>query len=257
MVGLESALAESDRVIYPSHARSAANLLHYIALRRHDIRKLQNQLAILGLSSLGRAESQVLSTLDSVLRILYRLTDGDHKPLPGRLGSPVRFSNGKAILEQHTAALLGPRPADRSVRIMVTMPGEAADDYLGIRDLLAAGMDCMRINCAHDDEDHWGRMIANLRRAKREVGRPCRVLMDIGGPRLRTGPIQSLEGVIKWRPQRDSFGRVTAQAACGYSRRTETPLFPAMRCSRPGGWLSCFRKATRWNWRTRVGPLAG
>ena len=245
MVGLESALAESGRVICPSHAGSAANLLHYIALRRHDIRKLQNQLAILGLSSLGRAESHVLSTLDSVLRILYRLTDGDHKPLPGRLGSPVRFSNGKAILEQHTAALLGPRPADRSVRIMVTMPGEAADDYLGIRDLLAAGMDCMRVNCAHDDEDHWGRMIANLRRAKREVGRPCRVLMDIGGPRLRTGPIQSLEGVIKWRPQRDSFGRVTAQARVWLTpvgQEAPPPLPGDAVLPVPGGWLSLLQE---------------
>src|SRR5512147_119708 len=130
MVGLESTLSEPGRDIHPSYAPSAANLLHYIALRRHDVRQLQEQLAALGLSSLGRAESHVLGALDSVLRILSRLTDSDHEPLPERPGSPIRFGEGKALLERHTEALLGPRPTDRSVRIMVTMPSEAADDYL-------------------------------------------------------------------------------------------------------------------------------
>jgi len=92
-----------------------------------------------------------------VLRILYRIADGDRKPPPGRAGSPVRVHGGKALLDRHTEALLGPKPPYRGVRIMVTMPGEAADDYLVVRDVLEAGMDCMRINCAHDDEERWGR----------------------------------------------------------------------------------------------------
>ena len=43
---------------------------------------------------------------------------------------------------------------------------------------LAAGMDCMRINCAHDGVAEWERMIENLRRARRELGKKCRVLME-------------------------------------------------------------------------------
>ncbi|MGZ8432432.1 MAG: hypothetical protein ACXWWW_10840 [Candidatus Deferrimicrobiaceae bacterium] len=140
MVGLEGTLSEPGRYIHPSYAPSAANLLHYIALRRHDVRQLQEQLAALGLSSLGRAESHVLGALDSVLRILSRLTDSDREPLPERTGSPIRFSDGKALLERHTEALLGPKPMQRSVRIMVTMPSEAVDDYLCVREILAAGM---------------------------------------------------------------------------------------------------------------------
>jgi len=57
-----------------------------------------------------------------------------------------------------------------------------------------------------------GKMIDNLRRAEREVGRPCRVLMDLCGPKLRTGPIRPAEGVVKWRPRRDDLGNVTAPA---------------------------------------------
>jgi len=46
---------------------------------------------------------------------------------------------------------------------MVTMPSEAADDYALIEALVEAGMDCMRINCAHDDAAAWQRMIDHLR----------------------------------------------------------------------------------------------
>jgi pyruvate kinase len=45
---------------------SALNLAHYLALRSHDLRPLQRRLMPLGLSSLGRAESRVLVSLDSV-----------------------------------------------------------------------------------------------------------------------------------------------------------------------------------------------
>jgi pyruvate kinase len=62
---------------------------------------------------------------------------------------------------------------------MVTMPSEAATNYGLVRDLLNAGMDVMRINCAHDDSLAWQGMIENLRRAKQETGRRCRVLMDL------------------------------------------------------------------------------
>jgi pyruvate kinase len=240
MAGLESALSERWRDIHPSQLSSAANLMHYVALRRHDVRQVQVQLAVLGLSSLGRAESHVLGALDAVLRILYRMADGDREPLPGRAGSPVRFTDGKALLERHTETLLGPKPPNRGVRIMVTVPAGAADDYLIVREILAAGMDCMRINCAHDDTERWGRMIENVRRAEREVGRPCRVLMDLCGPRLRTGPIQPAEGVIKWRPRRDDLGNVTAPARVWLTpagKEGVPPLPVDAVLPVPGAWL--------------------
>ena len=55
-----------------NHQKSARNLLHYLALRCHDLRPLQQRLAELGLSSLGRAESHVLVTVDAVLGLLHR-----------------------------------------------------------------------------------------------------------------------------------------------------------------------------------------
>src|SRR5579872_3242981 len=95
---------------------------------------------------------------------------------------------------------------------MVTVPTEAAVDYMLVHELVRRGMDCMRINCAHDDPGVWGRMIEHLRRASHALGRPCRVAMDLGGPKLRTGPLTPGAAVLKIRPERDIYGRVTAPA---------------------------------------------
>ncbi len=74
----------------------------------------------------------------------------------------------------------------RDVLIMVTLPSEAADDHRLVSDLVRSGMDVARINCAHDDAGVWTAMAEQVRRAASEVGRPCRVCMDICGPRART-----------------------------------------------------------------------
>jgi pyruvate kinase len=195
----------------PTFALSARNLVRYLALRRHDRRALQRSLAQLGLSSLGRAEEWVAATVELVARALRGLAAkpaavrGDELPQPD-------MDLGADLLERNTRALLGDPPAKREVRIMVTMPSEAADDYRLVHDLLAGGMDVMRINCAHDGEAGWKRMIGHLRRAEKALGRRCRVLMDLAGPKLRTGPVEPGPVVLRVRPQRDAFGAVTAPA---------------------------------------------
>ena len=71
------------------------------------------------------------------------------------------------------------------------MPVEAADDYLMVHQLLISGMNCMRINCAHDYPEIWSRMIETLRSAEQSTGLSCRILMDLGGPKLRLGPMET------------------------------------------------------------------
>ena len=209
MQEMAGACASLLDVLHQEHRQSSVNLLHYLALRRHDIRPLQEKLSALGLSSLGRTEAHVMASVNAVLRVLHKLA-GLSCPEPK--DPIVGFADGRALLDQHTDVLLGPKPGQRKVRIMVTMPSEAADNYLLVRELLAGGMDCMRINCAHDDPAAWERMIENLRRAKRELGKKCRILMDMAGPKLRTGPVDPIPQVLKWRPHRDRFGRVLEPA---------------------------------------------
>ncbi len=194
--------------VHINYQRSAQNLLHYLCLRRQDLRPLQHRLATLGLSSLGRAESHVLATIDAVLGVLHRLAQRSWQaPLPEE--PVIDFAEGQRLLAEHTQALLGEPPAKRGVRIMVTMPSEAAQDYTLVRDLLHQGMDCMRINCAHDNAETWLQMIHHLRRAEQALGRSCQISMDLAGPKLRTGPIEPGPAVVKIRPQRDRYGRVT------------------------------------------------
>ena len=240
MLGLEQRFAEPLRDVHPAFRHSARNLVHYLALRRHDVRALQERLATVGLSSLGRTESHVMAGIDAVLRVLHQMTGREWKePAPG---SPaIAFGAGNALLSAHTEELLGPRPPQRGVRIMVTMPSQAATDYEFVRLLLAHGMDCMRINCAHDDAGAWAGMVANVRRAKRELGRPCRVLMDIAGPKLRTGPIDPSSQILKWRPQRDRRGQIIAPARIWLSaaEKPQPPPGPADGCLHvPGSWLA-------------------
>lgn len=205
----ESGAAQSHiDAVHPDYRDSAENLLHYLALRRHELRPLQRRLAALGLSSLGRAESHVLASLDAVLGLLRRLKGKRQAPDQPRIG----FERGGELLETHTHALLGATPTTRTVRIMVTMPASAADDYPFVRRLVDEGMDCARINCAHDDAAVWERIVNHVRRAAEESGRPCEIAMDLGGPKLRTGPLEPGPQVLRVRPQRDVLGRVTACA---------------------------------------------
>jgi pyruvate kinase len=207
MLELESSV---DLNQFGSRKASAANLLHYVALRRQDIRSLQERLELIGISSLGRSEGHVLYNIDSVIRILQRLA---HEPVvlePDVEGvSPLE---GRRILRSNTEAVFGQSEPGRDVRMMATMPSEAATDYTLVRDMVAAGMDCMRINCAHDSEPAWLAMVENMRRAEREVGRRCRVMMDIAGPKMRTGKLEPGPQVLRIKPDRDAYGLVTRPA---------------------------------------------
>ena len=75
---------------------------------------------------------------------------GTNGSLPCPEEPAVEIGEGTELLEANADALLGPPPPGRKVRIMVTMASDAATDYELVRDLVRSGMDCMRINCAHD-----------------------------------------------------------------------------------------------------------
>lgn len=213
MLELEAAGFANLNTLHHTQTESARNLLHYLALRRHDRRHIQEKLSLQGLSSLGRAESHVKASVDAIAGLLRRLTNR-HDLEPTRVDDEASpgYAEGLALLESHTESLLGPKPAARDVRIMVTMPSEAADDYALVLGLLKNGMDCMRINCAYDDAKTWTMMIDNLHRAIAETGKSCRILMDLPGPKLRTGPMEPGPQVVKWRPRRDVFGSVRQPA---------------------------------------------
>ena len=204
----ESARRDEIEAVHPAHRRSAANLVHYLELRRHDVRDLQRRLGGLGLSSLGRAESHVLATVEAVLAVLARLLDCEIDAPAATIG----LEEGPQLLRVNADRLLGAEPPRRSTRMMVTLPGESARRPDLISDLVAHGMDLARINCAHDDEAFWLEMANQVRAAAAELGVSCLVAMDLGGPKLRTGPLQAGPRVVKVSPKRNALGQVVVAA---------------------------------------------
>lgn len=174
---------------HPNHRDSARNLAHYLALRRSDVRELQDELHYLGLSSLGRSESCVMSTLDNVIATLKCLA-GEEYSAEEMVTTTVNARTGPMYLSDHARTLMGSPNGARSARIMVTMSSEAATDPSHLLELVRSGMDIMRINTAHDNADAWRAMISNLRLAERETGRKCKVYIDLGGPKFRIGPME-------------------------------------------------------------------
>jgi pyruvate kinase len=210
--------------VEPRFHESARNLLHYLSVRQQDIRPLQRDLHSLGLSSLGVLEPHVLASLNAVIANLERLAskEGPEPPHP-----PVDLRTGPLLLRDHARLLLGPTRRLRSVRIMVTMPSEAATDEQLLVDLLRAGMDVMRINCAHDDPETWRRMVENLRRAERVVGRRCRIQADLAGPKLRTGAVAPVGHFLRIKPGRDVMGRVQSPATVWLTPSESAEAAPA------------------------------
>jgi pyruvate kinase len=208
-LALEEAHAPDVEAIEPRFRASARNLLHYLGVRQRDIRSLQQDLASLGLSSLGVIESHTLASLNAVIAILERLMGIEPAEPPP---PPVDMRTGPLLLRDHARTLLGPTRRMRSARIMVTMPGEAATNQQLLVELMRAGMDVMRINCAHDDAAAWRRMVANLRTAERIVGRRCRIQADLAGPKLRTGTIGPIGHFVRIKPECDRMGRLVRPA---------------------------------------------
>ncbi|MGA7845949.1 MAG: pyruvate kinase [Thermoplasmata archaeon] len=226
-----------DLTSYGPQTASARNLLDYLAFRRFDLRRDQARLVHWGLSSLGRSESHVLYNLDAVLGWLDRLSDSSTGSFPVSLGPDPE--EGQRILQRNASALLGPPRAGRTVRMMVTMPTGAATDYRLVRDLLESGMDCARINCAHERPDEWAQMISHIRRASRELSRRCRIEMDLPGPKIRTGPVRPGPCVLRLKPARDVLGQVKAPGSVWLvpPRERPAPWVDDTAVTVPKAWL--------------------
>jgi pyruvate kinase len=72
----------------------------------------------------------------------------------------------------------------RRTKIVATL-GPATDPPGVLDRLVAAGMDCARLNCSHGDADQLRARAAAVRAAAERCGRPLGLLFDLQGPKLR------------------------------------------------------------------------
>jgi len=243
LVAMEEREADTLASIAPPYRESARNLLHFIAFHQSNHPGLVTALRERGLSSLEGCDGHLAASLGAVITALERLEGESAKGDPRPEGPSHRRS--LELRKRHSQALFGPSAQLGSRVIMVTLPAEAAAHPALIAELVEAGMDIARINCAHDTPAVWRRCIENVRLANRATGRSCRIAMDLAGPKLRTGWLPLVPGVVDGRPRRDRFGRllqparllaVPADAAAGSMAGSEALIDETLLPVAPEGW---------------------
>lgn len=191
--------------VHKDYRESALNLMHYLAFRSFDNSSLQQGLRYMGLPDLANIEAHVMCSLTTIRTIIEHLLNMEDV-LPKE--KCISIKKSEKLLRKNTKRLFGNKPTNRVTRIKVTLPSEAAGSHQFIKKLMQKGMNSVRINCAHGDEQEWGRMIENVEKASKSAKRKCMIMMDLGGPKLRTGPMQPGPQVIRIKPQRDSSGKL-------------------------------------------------
>ena len=164
--------------LHPAQKISAGNLIRYLALRKEDMRPLQDALHIAGLSSLTNSESHILRQLQAILeRVGKQMTDDL---------SDCDYYKGHELIQQRSLQLFGSKKDEAVPYIMVTFDSAFINNFPLVKKLLEAGMNIARINCAHDSEEIWEHMIALIRGASETTGIPCKIFMDLAGSKIRT-----------------------------------------------------------------------
>lgn len=82
----------------------------------------------------------------------------------------------------------------RRTKIVCTI-GPASREVDVLRKLLYAGMNVARLNMSHGDHEYHAGTIMNLRQAARETGRNLGIMVDLQGPKIRTGELHDHQPV--------------------------------------------------------------
>lgn len=193
--------------IDPRYRLSARNLLRYAALRQKDLRRLQIELGNFGLT-LSQCERHVLRNLREVIARIQpaNVTDTSESDT-----ETISWKEAKHLLHQHSREVFGTPPSQTPASvphqaIMVTaslpMTAELCED------IIQAGATVLRINTAHDDPQKWEDVCRLWRAAASRQGISTRILVDIAGPKLRTGRVRMPEPFLKFKPVRSYDGTV-------------------------------------------------
>jgi pyruvate kinase len=115
-------------------------------------------------------------------------------------------------------------------KIVATL-GPACDTTEMIRRLINEGVDVFRLNFSHGDHATHARNIRRIRSVADKIQRPVAVLMDLQGPKIRTGPLADGEPVTLFQGQ--PF-MLTTRSISGDARGVSTTYADLPRDVRPG-----------------------
>src|SRR5262245_6532898 len=83
----------------------------------------------------------------------------------------------------------------RHTKIIATV-GPASDSDAMLDALIAAGADIIRLNFSHGTHETHAATYAKVREAAKRASREVAVLQDLGGPKIRTGPVEGGQQVM-------------------------------------------------------------
>lgn len=217
---------------------SLRNLAQYVALQSSLSGRIEDALADHGLASLDTAAPHVLATLDN---LLARLAPTASTGVAAGTLPPVGIEEAHLLATAAADALFGaPRPGG-SIRVMVTAPVGAPDEEATVEALLLEGIEVLRINGSTAGSEGLASTLAALRRAQERTGQRCRVLVDLTGRKIRTGPVTPDPAVVRLRPRRDALGKVVEHGRAWLTPRHELTAPPRpvdAVIPVPAAWLS-------------------
>jgi pyruvate kinase len=106
----------------------------------------------------------------------------------------------------------------RKSKILITL-GPASREPEIIEQLLAAGANGVRINMSHGTHEEKAEDIARARAAAKKMGRSLAVLVDLSGPKIRTGELKNHEPV---KLERGGLFSITTEKIEGDGHRVST-----------------------------------
>lgn len=83
----------------------------------------------------------------------------------------------------------------KKTKIVITV-GPACEDITHLETLIRAGADVMRINASHQTPKGIEQWVKKIRTAEHRAGRTIGILVDLQGPRLRTGKLKEGKPVL-------------------------------------------------------------
>ncbi len=101
--------------------------------------------------------------------------------------------------------------------------GPASRSPKALTDLIKAGMSVARLNFSHGTHTEHAAVISHLRHLSVELGRPVAILQDLGGPKIRVGPVAG--GTVMLEP--GSFFTLTRRRVPGDAREVSIN-YPAL-----------------------------
>ncbi len=118
----------------------------------------------------------------------------------------------------------------RRAKILATL-GPASREPAVLEALLAAGANAVRINMSHGEQSEHAESIRRTRAAAERLKRPVSVLVDLSGPKIRTGVLNGGQPV---QLEQNALFTLTNRSVAGDAREVSTNYAGIARDVKPG-----------------------